>query len=74
MRVIWAVAHIVLVEDGEAAGVVFVGDSLGGRERVERQELAAVDGVDQVLAQPQRVEPEVHLEQRYDDLQRRQLL
>ncbi len=69
----WVAAHIVLVKDGEAAGVVFVSDSLGGRERFKGQELAAVDGVYEILAQPQRVEAEVHLEQRYDYLQRRQL-
>ena len=67
-------AHIVLIKDGEAPGVVFVGDALGGRELLEGQELAAVHRVDQILAQAQRVEAEVHLEEGYDDLQRRKLL
>ena len=66
--------HISFIKDVEASGVVSVGDALGRREHVEVQELLAVDRVDQRLAQAQRVELEVHLEERVDDLQKSKLL
>ena len=66
--------HISLVENVEPPRVVAVGDALRGLEEVKLQELLAVDRVEQRLAQPQGVELEVHLEQRVDDLQQRQLL
>lgn len=67
-------SHILFIKDVEAAHVVSVGDALGSRERLKLGENAAVDRIDQRLAQPQRIQLEVHLEQRVDNLQQRQPL
>ena len=59
--------HVFLIKDVEAPEIVSVGDALRCRKYIKWQELLAVCCSDQRLAEPQRVQLKVDLEQCVDD-------